>query len=327
MLQYFEQRAAKNLLITDGTIISQQGYGWYNAPGIWREDQIKAWVPIVEAVHKKGAFIACQLWHLGRQMHSVTSGEPIVAASPIPLKGQVSSKEGKKDPEVPQELSIDGIKQLIEDFGNAAENAIHKAGFDMVEVHGANGYILDTFLQSSTNIRKDVYGGSLENRLRIVEEVVDRVTKNVPANQVGYRISPNGVFGEMGSADNIETFEAVIRALGRRNIAYIHVMDGLGFGFHNLCEKFTLERARRVLQEEGSHTALIGNVGYTAETAEKEIAEGNTDLIAFGRPYIVNPDLVGRLEKNIAWAEVSGDIGLWNSADGEKNYIDFPAAT
>jgi 2,4-dienoyl-CoA reductase-like NADH-dependent reductase (Old Yellow Enzyme family) len=207
---------------------------------------------------------------------------------------------------------------VVEDYRQASERA-RAAGFDGIEVHSANGYLLDTFLQSRTNHRTDRYGGSVENRCRLLQEVIESVATVWPANRVGVRLSPNGSFNDMGSPDYREQFTHAASRLDKYGLAYLHVMDGLGFGFHELGEPMTLSEFRKVF-----HGPLIGNCGYTRETAEGVVADGLADLIAFGRPFISNPDLVQRFKHRWPLAEPA-DVSDWYMPNGAKGYTDFPS--
>ena len=205
----------------------------------------------------------------------------------------------------------------MEDYRRAAERA-KQAGFDGVELHAANGYLIDEFLQSKTNHRTDEYGGSVENRYRFLKEVVEAVTSVWPAHRVGVHLSPNSPFNDMGSPDYREQFTFVAGQLDRFGLAYLHVVDGLAFGFHNLGEPMTLAEFRKVF-----HGPLIGNCGYTRETAEKAIAAGDADLISFGRPFISNPDLVERFRNDWPLADAA-PMSDWSAPTGAKGYTDFP---
>eukprot|EP01059_Diplonema_ambulator_P033411 TRINITY_DN6974_c0_g1_i5.p1 TRINITY_DN6974_c0_g1~~TRINITY_DN6974_c0_g1_i5.p1 ORF type:complete len:388 (+),score=160.73 TRINITY_DN6974_c0_g1_i5:61-1164(+) len=325
MVEYYKQRSNAGLVITEATGISKQGLGWWRAPGIWSDEQVAGWQQVTQAIHDEDSLACMQLWHMGRQAHSDVTGEPIVAPSPIAVPGEVTTVNHVKKPyEVPEELTVEKIKRIQEDYKRAAENA-KRAGFDMIEVHSANGYLLDEFLQSVTNKRTDEYGGSVENRLRMLREVLDAVESVFPLRNVGVRLSPNGAFGAMGSEDNVETFSAAIKLLGERGVGYVHLMDGLGFGFHEKTEPFTLAMARDILKgTKAEETVLMGNVGYTKETAEARLQAGEADMIAFGRPYISNPDLAVRFAKNAPLNE-DAPYEAWWSSHGAKMYTDYPA--
>lgn len=319
MSQYYAQRASVGLIITEATVISKQGIGWQNSPGIYSDQQAEAWQQIVEAVHAQGAPIFLQLWHCGRASHSdfQENGKLPVAPSAIKLNGDyIHTPKGKQPYETPRALTTEEVSQIVEDYCRAAERA-KKAGFDGVEIHAANGYLIDQFLQSKTNHRTDRYGGSLENRYRFLQEIVESIVSVLPANRVGVRLAPNGAFNDMGSPDYRETFLYVAQQLDRYGLGYLHVMDGLGFGFHELGEPVTLGEFREVF-----NAPLMGNCGYTQEIAEVAIEAGNADLIAFGRPFISNPDLVERFANN--WElNPPADMSVWYSFTPE-GYADFP---
>ena len=260
-----------------------------------------------------------QLWHCGRASHSdFHDGQLPVSASAIAIGGdQIHTPEGKKDYETPRALTTEEVAAVVEDYRAAAQRA-KDAGFDGVEVHCANGYLINQFLDSKTNKRDDRYGGSLENRCRFMLEVVEAVLSIWPSNRVGARLSPNGVFNDMGAPDYRETFLHAAQQLDTFKLGYLHVMDGLGFGFHELGEPMTLPEFRSVFSG-----ALIGNCGYTQETAEAAIAGGNADLIAFGRPYISNPDLVARFANGWDLAP-EAEMSDWYNPAGAEGYTDFP---
>ena len=241
-----------------------------------------------------------------------------VAPSAIKINEEyIHTPKGKQPHEVPRALETSEIPRVVEDYRLAAVRA-QDAGFDGIEVHSANGYLLDTFLQSKTNQRTDQYGGSIENRFRLLKEVVEGVTSVWPSNRVGVRLSPNGAFNDMGSSDYREQFTFVASQLDRFGLAYLHVMDGLAFGFHELGEPMTLAEFRKVF-----HGPLMGNCGYTQESAEKAVAGGDADLIAFGRPFISNPDLVQRFKNGWPLAKPA-NMSEWYSPIGERGYTDFP---
>jgi len=320
MAEYYEQRSSASLIITEATTISEEANGWIESPGIYTDEMTDGWKPIVNTVHAKGTAIFLQLWHMGRSSHSsFHNGQLAVAASAIKInEPYIHTTTGKQPHEVPRALETAEIPRVVADYANAARRA-KDAGFDGVEIHSANGYLIDNFLQSKTNQRTDQYGGSIENRYRFLKEIIEAIVSIWPANRVGVRLSPNGVFNDMGSPDYRDQFTYVATQLNSCGLSYLHVMDGLAFGFHNLGEPMTLADFRKAF-----HGPLIGNCGYTQAMAEQAIADGHADLIAFGRPFISNPDLVERFRNNWPLAEIA-PISDWYSPTGEKGYTDFPA--
>ena len=319
MAEYYRQRASAGLIITEATTISEQANGWVQSPGIYTDEMADGWSLVTRAVHDEGGKIFLQLWHCGRASHSdFHGGEPPVAPSAIRIEGDgIHTPEGKKEYEVPRALNVDEIPGIVQDYCAAAERAM-AAGFDGVEVHSANGYLLDQFLQSKSNQREDAYGGSVANRYRLLDEVVGGVVTAIGAEHVGVRLAPNGSFNDMGSPEFRAQFTFAAEQLDRFNLAYLHVMDGLGFGFHKLGEAMTLAEFRKVFSG-----ALMGNCGYTMETAEERLQSGDADLIAIGRPFISNPDLVDR------WASAAelnpeADMADWYTPAGAEGYTDFP---
>ncbi len=320
MATYYEQRAAAGLIITEATVVSEQGIGWLQSPGIYNDDQVAGWQRVVSAVHGKGGTIFLQLWHCGRASHRYFFQDERlpVAPSPIAIANDHShTPRGKFPYETPRALESEEIPRIVEDYRRAAVRA-RDAGFDGVEIHSANGYLLDQFLQAKTNRREDEYGGSIENRYRMLGEVVRAVTSVVPAKRVSVRLSPNGAYNDMGTPEYRELFTYVISQLESAGIGFLHIMDGLGFGFHALGEPVTLEELRPRFSG-----TLIGNVGYTQETAEERLTAGHADMIAFGRPYIANPDLVERFTHGWPLAP-EADMATWFSHD-EQGYLDWPA--
>lgn len=319
MAEYYRQRANAGLIITEATTISPQANGWVDSPGIYTDEQQAGWVPVVKAIHEGGSRVFLQLWHMGRASHSsFHDGAPAVAPSAIKINGDyIHTPIGKVPYETPRALELDELPGVVEEYRRAAERA-KAAGFDGVEIHGANGYLLDQFLQSKTNHRTDSYGGSIENRFRLLGEVTDAILTVFPASRVGVRLSPNGVFNDMGSPDYRETFLYAAAQLNARRIGYLHVMDGLAFGFHELGEPMTLSDFREVFQG-----TLMANCGYTQEDGEAAIRDGLADLVAYGRPYITNPDLVQRFTHG--WPlSPPADPTVW-SGPGPEGYTDFPA--
>ena len=318
MREYYMQRASAGLIIAEATTISEQGIGWVDSPGIYNDAQVAGWKKITDALHAKGSSIFLQFWHCGRASHSsFHGGQPAVSASAIKINGDyIHTPAGKQPYETPRALETNEVATVVEDYRRAAERA-KAAGFDGIEIHSANGYLLDQFLQSKTNQRTDCYGGSLENRFRLLKEVLEAVCTVWPSNRVGVRLSPNGVFNDMGSPDFRETFLYAASQLNTFSLAYLHVMDGLEFGFHQLGEPMTLADFRTAF-----HGPIMGNCGYTAESAEAAIANGAADLIAFGRPFLSNPDLVERFANS--WElNPPAEMSAW-SAPTAEGYTDFP---
>jgi N-ethylmaleimide reductase len=324
---YYSQRATGGFVLTEATGISRRGLGWWGAPGIYTKEQIEAWKPVVRAVQAENCRFILQLWHMGRAGHSDVFEAQPVSASAIALEGEVTARNGEKKPyEVPHALTIDEIAGVVQEYATAAKNAI-EAGFDGVQIHGANGYLVDQFTQSVSNQRTDAYGGSLENRLRFLREVLAAVTAVVPKERVWIRFSPNGAFQGMGAADNLETFDAAIQLAASFKIGCVEVLDGLSFGYHEKCPPYTLERARQQVKlgNPSGSTLVCGNCGHTKESCEREIGAGNADLISIGRSFMSNPDLPERFRDDVPLADPPQYPDWWvkNDADG---YITFPRA-
>ena len=321
MAKYYAQRSTAGLLLTEATTISPKANGWNESPGIYTDEMEVGWKQTTQAVHDAGGFVFLQLWHCGRASHpSFHGGDKHVAPSAIAIDGEyIHTPDGKQPYETPRALEAEEIPGIVRDYRRAAERA-KASGFDGVEIHSANGYLLDTFLQSRTNRRTDIYGGSVENRYRLLGEVVRAVAEVWPASRIGVRLSPNGAFNDMGSPDYRQQFTFVAQQLDSFGLAYLHVMDGLAFGFHELGEPMTLEEFRSVFRG-----PIMGNCGYTQESAEAAIVAGHADLISFGRPYISNPDLVKRFTEGIE-LNADAEVSDWYSPTGAKGYTDFPTA-
>ncbi len=318
MAEYYRQRSGAGLIISEGTNIAPSAVGWINTPGIWSVEQTKAWRKITDAVHKAGSLIFVQLWHCGRASHSsFHNGELSVAPSAIAInEPYIHTSLGKKPHEVPRPLESHEIPNIVADYVKAAKNG-KEAGFDGAEIHSANGYLLDTFLQSKTNKRNDEYGGSLENRFRFLRAIVEEVIKVFSSESVGVKISPNTNYNDTGSPDFRETFLYVASELSRYDLAHLHVVDGIAFGFHGLGEPLRLNEVREVF-----NGRIMGNCGYTKEAAELAIRDGRADMISFGRPFISNPDLVERFEHDYPLNDAANPR-LWYAFD-TVGYTDFP---
>ena len=317
MAEYYFQRASAGLLITEATVVSKQGNGWIGSPGIYTDQMVEGWQIVTQKLKPTGTPIFLQLWHCGRASHSdFHNGELPVSASAVKLNGdQIHTPLGKKDYEAPRALTVDEIKATVDDYRTAALNA-KIAGFSGVEVHSANGYLINQFLDSKTNLREDDYGGTLKNKYRFLHEVMTAILDVWPSNRVGIRLSPNGVFNDMGSPDFRETFLYTIRELNKLSLAYVHIMDGLAFGFHEQGEPMTLAEFRD--EYDG---IIMGNCGYTKEAAEERLNAGHADLAAFGRPFISNPDLPERF-KNDWPLEPAEDMTFWYTP-GAQGYTDY----
>lgn len=317
---HYVQRASAGLIITEATSISEEGNGWVDSPGIYTEAMVEGWRSVVSRVHKAGGKIILQLWHTGRASHSdFHNGELPLSASAIKIEGdEIHTPKGKKEYEVPKAMTVEDIKRTVADYKKAAINA-KAAGFDGIEVHAANGYLINQFLDSRSNQRDDNYGGTLENRYRFLSEVMEAVLSVWPAERVGVRLSPNGVFNDMGADDFRETFTFVAQQLNTLKISYLHVMDGLAFGFHQRGEPMNLAEFRALFDG-----MLIGNCGYTKEDAEKRISDGDGDMIAFGRPWITNPDLPSRFANNYPLTAFD-DPSSWygNSVEGYNDFTTY----
>ena len=328
MQEYYEQRADHNLMITEATAVSEEAYGWRNAPSITTPQHVKAWKKVVDRVHAKGAVVYLQIWHMGRFSHSSfhPSTNRTVSAGNLPMKSthavnaKVKTIHGESvEPEIPHMLTVDEIQTTVQDFVNAAKLA-KEAGFDGIEIHGANGYLVDQFLQSISNNRTDEYGGSYRNRYRFLQEIVEGIISSgaFPAHRIGVRISPNGNYGGMGSPDNHEMFTYVAQQLNQYGLAFLELLDGLGYGFHGKDKVVTTHDVRKVFDG-----PVISNIGHSKETAEGTIRSGAADMVSFGRLYMSNPDLVERFTNDWPTAPFPDPEWWWYST-GAKGYTDFP---
>ncbi|KAL9178350.1 hypothetical protein ACHAXT_001778 [Thalassiosira profunda] len=325
MKEYYTQRASAGLIITEGTQISEEGKGWANAPCITTDEHVQAWTKVTDSVHAKGGKIFLQLWHLGRQSHSSfhPKTNDIVSASAIAVpSGTARDANGQSaEWEVPRPLSIDGIKSTVQDYVKAARLS-KEAGFDGVEIHAANGYVIDQFLQTCSNQRTDEYGGSMENRARFLIEIVEAMIEDgaFPSTRIGIRLSPNGAFGGMGSADNGVMFPYLAERLSKYNLGYLHVMDGVEFGYHELCPPVSCFEMKAAFKG-----TIIANVGLTKDVANGLLRSGAVDLACFGRLYISNPDLAERFAKGLALNPDAEYETWWRPTAGE-GYTDWPFA-
>ena len=319
MLEHYVQRASAGLIITEATQISEQGAGWEQTPGIHTPEQVEGWKKITEAVHQKGGKMVLQLWHTGRASHPdfQPSGVLPVSASAIVAEGEIHTPQGKKMRVAPRALSLDEIPGVIEQYAIATRNA-KAAGFDGVEVHGANGYLIDQFLRDGSNQRTDAYGGSIENRTRFLLEVTEAVVNEWSCDRVGVRLSPYNPFNDMRDSDPIATFTYAAKALNPLGLAYLHIVEALPG--HFLAVE-NVEPATPHMRREFKHPIIL-NGGYDAQTGAAAIRGNETDAIAYGIPFIANPDLVERYRQGAALNEADSTTFYTHDRTG---YVDYPA--
>jgi len=310
MAAYYAQRASAGLILSEATSISPQGVGYANTPGIWSDEQVAGWKVITDAVHAKGGRIGLQLWHVGRISHSsFLDGALPVAPSAIAAGGHVSLLRPVTAFETPRALETGEIAGIVESYRQGAENA-KRAGFDGVEIHGANGYLLDQFLQDSTNKRDDQYGGAIENRARLLLEATDAAISVWGASRVGVHLSPRGDLHTMGDSDPLATFSYVARELGKRKIAFIAAREGLGEG----------RIGPKLKAAFGG--VYVANERFTKDSAQAILDAGEADAVAFGVPFIANPDLPARFKVDAPLNEPHPETFY---SQGEKGYTDYPA--
>ena len=319
MATYYRQRAGAGLIISEATGISVEGSGWPGAPGIWSEEQVDGWKPVTDAVHREGGLIVLQLWHMGRLVHpDFLDGAPPVSASATTAPGHAHTYEGRKDYEPARALSIEDIARVVEDYRKAAENA-KKAGFDGVQLHGANGYLIDQFLRDSTNLRDDKYGGSPENRARLLREVLTALIDVWGADRVGLRLSPNGETQGCDDSDPAATFGAAARVVQDLGIAFLELREPGPEGTFGSTEVPKQSPLIRSIYS----GPLILNSDYDAVQAAADVEAGRADAISFGRPFISNPDLPERIRTGADLAPNKGVPQSWYGR-GPEGYIDYP---
>lgn len=315
MVTYYADRADAGLIITEATGISRQGLGWAGAPGIWTDAQVAGWKAVVEAVHAKGGKIATQLWHMGRASHpDFNDGALPVAASAIGLSGHTYTPQGKKDYVTPRALELAEIPGIIADYVTAAKNAI-AAGFDIVEIHGANGYLLDNFLRDSSNTRTDAYGGPVENRARLMLEVVAAVVAAVGAERTAIRVSSLNAYNDMSDSNPVATFSYVAAQLNRFNLAFVDLLEALPDTMMYVGGEQVAPHFRKIYTGN-----LVLNGGYLKPQAQAALGRGAADAIAIGVPFIANPDLVTRLKNDLPLAQ--SPMSTWYMG-GDEGYLDF----
>ncbi len=315
--EYYAQRASAGLIISEATQISPQGVGYPATPGIHNAEQIAGWQQVTDAVHEQGGRIFMQLWHVGRISHPSLQPDDGLPVAPSAIKpaGEAVTYEGMKPFVTPRALTVEEIRDIVGQYAAAAENAL-AAGFDGVEIHAANGYLLDQFLRDGSNHRDDEYGGSVKNRLRFLQEVTAAVCAVVDSHRVGVRISPENGFNDMHDSDAQHTFTEVTQMLNTFRLAYLHVLEG------------DMQTGQTELDYQALRTEFDGpymaNSGYDYQRAQKAVANGQVDLVAFGRLFISNPDLPERFRIGAALA--TADEATFYGGD-EAGYIDYPAMT
>ncbi len=314
---YYAQRASAGLIISEATGISREGLGWPEAPGIWTDEQTEAWKPVTDAVHQAGGRIFVQLWHMGRLVHpSFLDGQPPVSASVTTAPGKAHTNAGKQPYAEARALELDEMPRLIGDYVRAARNA-RAAGFDGVQIHAANGYLIDQFLRDNSNFRTDRYGGSPENRIRLLREVTEAVAAEVGADRTAVRLSPNG--NSQGAEDSNPgaVFPLAARALSEIGIAFLELRELSPTGTFGASDQ---PKVSPLIRPEFAGP-LVLNQDYDADTAQADLDSGIADAISFGRPFIANPDLVERLRSG---APLAPDVmATWYSR-GPEGYIDYP---
>ena len=317
MRTYYAQRAGAGLILTEATGISRQGLGWPYAPGLWSEAQVEGWKPVVEAVHDAGGRIFAQLWHMGRVVHSsFLGGEAPVSASATRAPAKAHTYEGRQPYDLARALRRDEIPGVVGDYVRAARNAI-AAGFDGVQIHGANGYLIDQFLRDGTNLRDDDYGGPVENRIRLLREVTQAVANEVGAERTAVRLSPNGEVQGANDSDPFSLFPAAAKALGEIGIAFLELREP---GFEGSFGKAEVAPVHPHIRR-AFDGPLVLNSDYTFERAQAALDAGEADAIAFGRPFISNPDLVARLRTG---APLEPDVMATWYSQGPEGYVDYP---
>ncbi len=313
-VDYYRQRASAGLIISEGSQISPQGLGYPGTPGIHSEAQVKGWLTVTDAVHKAGGLIFCQLWHVGRISHTSLqiNGELPVAPSALKPNGQIFTYTGLQDFETPRALTSEEIPSIIADYVAAAQNA-KRAGFDGVEIHSANGYLLDQFIRDCTNQRKDRYGGGIDNRMRLLVEVTEAVVAVWGKHLVGIRLSPENSFNDMKDSNPQQTFNAIAKRLSDFPLAYLHILEG---------DMMTGERLLDYVElRKHFNGYYMANNGYGLESAKAAIEEGRADMVAFGKWFIANPDLPYRFANNLP---LNTPDSATYYGGGERGYTDYP---
>lgn len=320
MIEYYRQRASAGLIISEGTGISQEGLGWAYAPGIWNKQQVEAWKPVTQAVHDEGGHIICQLWHMGRTVHPSFYPSPI-SASATTAPRYAHTYEGKKPYEKVRALPKEEIPRLINDYIKAANHAM-EAGFDGVQIHAANGYLIDEFLRDNCNFRTDEYGGSIENRIRLLIEITHNVCKTVGSDRTSVRLSPNEEIQGVHDSNPEPLFIAASKALSKENINFLEVREPRpgedNFVMSTLTDQDFYPPIAPAMRKNFKGNFVI-NGSYNGHSAQKIIKNNEADAVSFGRPFISNPDLVHKIKNDIPLKP--SDSKTWFS-QGKEGYTD-----
>jgi len=317
MAEYYAQRASAGLIITEATGISRQGLGWPFAPGLWSDEQVTAWQPVTQAVHDAGGRIVAQLWHMGRQVHSSVIGEQPVSSSATTSPGKVHTYEGRQPYEEARALDTAEIPGLLDDYARATENAL-AAGFDGVQIHAANGYLIDQFLRDNANFRNDAYGGPVENRLRLLREVATRVASVAGADRTAVRLSPNGDSQGVNDSDPLSVFIPAAKLLSDLGIGFLELREP---GPEGTFGRSDVPRLSPEIRKVFEGPLVLNSDYFTLEAAQERIDAGVADAISFGRSFLANPDLPARLANGAALNEA--DMATWYS-QGPEGYVDYP---
>ena len=330
MAQYYGQRTSAGLIITEATAISPQAQGYADVPGLYSTEQLDGWKKVTSAIHDGGGKVVVQLWHVGRISHTTLQPGNLPPVAPSAIAAQSKTfiidavtGQGRFVPtSTPRALDVSELSGIVHDYQIAARNAVESAGFDGVEIHAANGYLLEQFLKTGANQRKDDYGGSIKNRARLLLEVTRAIVEAIGASKVGIRLSPVTPANDIHDADPQALFEYVVQQLAPLGLAYIHLVEGATGGPRELPEHpFDYAALKAVYRNAGGKGAWMLNNGYTGEMAQEAVRTGQADLVAFGKAFISNPDLVERLRQN-------APLNPWDSSKfyggGIEGYLDYP---
>ena len=318
MVHYYTQRASAGLILTEATGISREGLGWPFAPGLWSDAQIEQWKPVIDSVHAAGGKIVVQMWHMGRQVHSSVIGGQPVSSSATRTAGQAHTYAGKQDFETARPLELAEIPRLLADYEHATKNAL-RAGFDGVQIHGANGYLIDQFLRDNANLRDDGYGGSIDNRIRLMREVTERVASVAGPERTSIRLSPNGESQGVDDSNPQALFTVAAKALDEIGIAFLELREP---GAEGTFGRTDVPKLSPAIRQVFSNPLVLNSDYTTVAEAQAVIDAGTADAISFGRTFIANPDLPERLRTGAPLND--GNPRTWYS-QGAEGYTDYPA--